>query len=56
MKRETLTCGCCRGPENNRCACWIHRATTPVKLTKTVDGRMVAKACSDCAEKPEKQS
>jgi hypothetical protein len=22
---EKLSCGCCRGPENDRCICWMHQ-------------------------------
>jgi len=22
---EGLTCGCCKGPENDRCVCWNHQ-------------------------------
>lgn len=46
--RETLSCGCCRGPADDRCACWVHRYTTPARLAKTTDGRKVAHACSAC--------
>jgi hypothetical protein len=46
--RETISCGCCRGPADDRCACWMHRSSTPLNLTTTKDGRRVAKACSAC--------
>ena len=48
--RETISCGCCRGPEGDRCACWIHRYTTPTTLAVTKDGRRVAHACTDCRQ------
>jgi hypothetical protein len=25
VRGEKVACGCCRGPESDRCCCWIHQ-------------------------------
>jgi hypothetical protein len=35
QEREKISCGCCRGPAEDRCCCWNHQDTPRGIVVKT---------------------